>query len=90
MTGLNKNLVSKTKQSVKKRKLGGFNDDDRNKISLLEKSILRSFSKEMGEPAWLTDLRIHALEVAEDTSIAQCQIKQKLINGISLNLKNIL
>ena len=23
----------------------------------------------MGEPAWLTDLRIHALEVAEDKSL---------------------
>ena len=26
----------------------------------------RSFSKEMNEPAWLTDFRIHALEVAEE------------------------
>ena len=44
----------------------------------------------MGEPAWLTDLRIHALEVAEDKFHCQSQIKQKLKNGISLNLKNIL
>ena len=53
------------------------------------KEYISSFSKEMGEPAWLTDLRIHALEWQK---INHCQnrIKQKLINGISLNLKNIL
>ena len=38
--------------------------------SSFEKEYISSFSKEMGEPAWLTDLRIHALELAEDTSIA--------------------
>ena len=43
----------------------------------------------MGEPAWLTDFRVHALEVAEDLPLPN-QIKQKLINGILLNLKNIL
>ena len=33
------------------------------------KEYISSFSKEMGEPAWLTDLRIHALEVAEDNPL---------------------
>ena len=73
MIGLNKNLELKTKQSVKKRKLGGLNDDNGNKISSFEKEYISSFSKEMGEPTWLTDLRIHALEEAEDTSIAKAR-----------------
>lgn len=30
------------------------------------KEYISSFSEEMGEPAWLTDLRIQALELAED------------------------
>lgn len=30
-----------------------------------DKGYISSFSKEMGEPTWLTDLRIHALEQAE-------------------------
>ncbi|MCQ6275613.1 Fe-S cluster assembly protein SufD [Bacillus sp. V3B] len=31
-----------------------------------EKEYISSFSKEMGEPGWLTDLRIHAFEKASD------------------------
>ena len=31
-----------------------------------DKEYISSFSKEMGEPTWLTDLRIHALEQAEN------------------------
>ena len=31
-----------------------------------DKGYISSFSKEMGEPTWLTDLRIHALEQAEN------------------------
>ena len=38
-------------------------------VSSFGKEYITSFSKEMGEPAWLTDLRIHALEVAEDKSL---------------------
>ena len=41
------------------------------KLALSEQEYITSFSKEMGEPAWLTDLRTHALEVAEDTSNAK-------------------
>lgn len=31
-----------------------------------EKEYVHSFSKDMGEPAWMTDLRVNALEKAED------------------------
>ena len=31
-----------------------------------DKDYINSFSKEMGEPTWLTDLRIQALEQAEN------------------------
>ena len=31
-----------------------------------DKEYISSFSKEMGEPAWLTDLRIHALEASRN------------------------
>ena len=50
---------------------------------------IRSFSKEMNEPAWLTDFRLHALAEAKHFQ-CQNQIKQKLINGISLNFQHIL
>jgi Fe-S cluster assembly protein SufD len=35
------------------------------------KDYLASFSKEMGEPAWLTELRVSALEHAENLSLPQ-------------------
>lgn len=35
-------------------------------INSFGKEYISSFSKEMGEPAWLTELRIHAFELAED------------------------
>lgn len=31
-----------------------------------DQEYITSFSKDMGEPAWLTDLRVKALELAED------------------------
>jgi Fe-S cluster assembly protein SufD len=34
-----------------------------------DSGYINSFSKEMGEPSWLTDLRIHALEQAENLSL---------------------
>jgi Fe-S cluster assembly protein SufD len=38
-------------------------------INSFGKEYISSFSKEMGEPAWLTELRIHALELAKDTPL---------------------
>lgn len=38
-------------------------------VNSFGKEYISSFSKEMGEPAWLTELRIHAFEVAEDASL---------------------
>ncbi|WP_428911124.1 Fe-S cluster assembly protein SufD [Niallia sp. Krafla_26] len=38
-------------------------------VNSFGKEYISSFSKEMGEPGWLTELRIHAFELAQDTPL---------------------
>ncbi len=64
MIGLNKSLALRTKLSGKKRKLGGP-EMTTETVLPFDKEYVTSFSKEMGEPAWLTEQRVNALATAE-------------------------
>jgi Fe-S cluster assembly protein SufD len=64
MTGLNKSLVLKTKQLVKKRKCRGIKMTTELKLPF-DKEFVSSFSKNNNEPEWLTELRLKALAEVE-------------------------
>ena len=53
-----------------------------------DKEYISSFSKEIGEPEWLTEFRFNALELAENLPLPKPD-KTKIENGILLNFKNI-
>ena len=65
MTGLKKNLASKTKLSGRKLKKGGrFKMTVETKMALTEQDV-RSYSAKMNEADWMADFRADALVKAE-------------------------
>lgn len=55
----------------------------------INQDYVSSYSKQLGEPDWLTDLRLQAFAKLEDLPMPKPD-KTKSINGILQILKNIL